>query len=456
MAKLRIQTQSALGPLTVEVIGPRGDRIGDRLTMSSLKRDATVNLTPGDYTVVATRPSGEQLIAPATVGANGGEAVVAMSGASPREFLADAAGLGLTYAPMASSPDDYRTTTLASPLAANTAARSMSVLLRKQYVPGRFELSLGGDNLASIDSTVRAADFRLMCWQYSGGRWRASPAPVPRYSDDYLQLAVSGCHAPLAIGLLGVDGFGPIVTIPPFCFGIFLTFIAAGVAMDDNAERETNPSAVRVPVALAVPQSPELADLLVGLNAPVLPNASTVWQEGRSGDPETALLQLANKFDDSAAAVLGALFLARFAPSKLPLGWLRNLNDILPDVADSWLLLAWTRAMQGDGGFRWHMTIAEQLREASACRCTYFNRSRIQLAKLSLRFGPYPRARQDDVKTTRRARSGDYLDFSADAGGLEAFWGCSPTRPGNDPSYPFTKTAGTIINMREGKFVKPN
>lgn len=455
MAQLRIQTQSALGPLTVEVIGPRGDRVGGRLTLSSLRRGATVDLMPGDYTVVATRPSGEQLIAPTTVGPNGGDAVVAMSGASPREFLTDAAGLGLTYAPKASAPDDYRVTTLASPFAANTAARSMSALLRKQYVPGRFDLSLGDDQLASTDSTVRSVDCRLTCWRLSQGRWQTCSAPVPRYSDDYLQLVVTERHSPLAIGLLRDDGFGPVVTVPPLWSGIVLTFIAAGVAMDDNADRETNPSAVRVPVAFAVPQNPGLADLLVGLNAPVLPNASVVWQEGRSGDPESALLQLANKFDDSAAAVLGALFLARFAPSKLPLGWLRNLNGILPEVADSWLLLAWTRATQGDGDYKWPMSIAEQLRRASACRCTYFNRTRIQLAKLALRFGPYPRARQDDVATPRRARPGDYLDFSADAGGLEAFWGYSPTRPGNEPSYPTKKPGGSVIRMREGKFVRP-
>jgi hypothetical protein len=196
---------------------------------SSLKRGATVDLMPGDYTVVATRPSGEQLIAPTTVGPNGGDAVVAMSGASPREFLTEAADLGLTYAPKASAPDDYRVTSLASPLAANTAARSMSVLLRKQYVPGRFDSSLGDDQLASINSTVRSLDYRLMCWRLSHGRWQTCPAPVPRYSDDYLQLAVTERHSPTAIGLLCDDGFGPIVIVPPLWPGIVLTFIAAGL-----------------------------------------------------------------------------------------------------------------------------------------------------------------------------------------------------------------------------------
>lgn len=452
MAQLRIQTKNALGPLTVEVIGPGGDRVGDRLTLTSLKRAATVELMPGDYTVVATRPSGEQLIASTTVGSNGGSAVVAISGASPREFLTKAAGLGLTYAPIASTSF---VTTLSSALAANIAARSMSVLLRKEYVPGRLDVSRGEDQLDSFDITVRSVDYRLMCWRLSHGRWRISPAPVPRYSDDYLQFFATESHSPLAIGMLRDDGFGPIVIVPPLRLGIELTFIAAGVAMYDNAERETNPSAVRVPVALAVPRDPGLADLLIGLNAPILPNASVVWKEGRSGDPESALMQLANKFEDPTAAVLGALFLARFAPSKLPLGWLRNLNGILPEVADSWLLMAWTRAMQGDGDHEWPMSITEQLRRASACRCTYFNYTRIQLARLALRFGPYPRARRHDVATPRRPRPGDYLDFSADAGGLEAFWGYAPTRPGNEPTSSNKKPEGTVIRMREGKFVKP-
>lgn len=455
MAHLRIATQSALGPLTVDVIGPRGDRVGDRLTLSSLKRIGAVELVPGDYTVVATRPSGEQLVASTTVGPNGGDAIMTLSGSSPREFLTEAAGLGLTYAPTAETPDDYRLTTLASPGAANTAARSMSVLLKKQYVRGRFGSSLSDDQLGSIDSASRSVDYRLICWRFSDRRWEICPAPSPRYSNDYLQFTPADKHAPLAIGLLGEDGFGPIVTIPPFSFGVDVTFLAAGVAMDDSADRETNPSAVRVPVALAVPHDPGLADLLLGLNAPILPNASAVWQEGRFGDPESALRELADKFRDPAAAVLGALFLARFTPHKLPLGWLRNLNGILPDVADSWLLLAWTRAMQGDGAYVWPMSIAEQLRKASACHCTYYNRTRIQLAKLALRFGPYPRARQEDVATPRRARSGDYLDFSAEAGGLEAFWGSSPTRPGNEPSYPTKTPVGVLVRMRLGKFIGP-
>lgn len=463
MTKLNIATATALGPLTVEVIGPRGERVGKPLTLSSLRQEADIEAEPGDYTVVATRPSGEQLFAPATVGPQGGRATLEMAGRSPREFLIEAANLGLTYAPTA-PVDDFRLISVASPRAANTASRSMSVLLGKDFKPDVAGLSLT-DRLEETGSGSRSADYHLMSWRYSLGKWSAIDMPSPNLSEDFLQVHLDNyCtgnggapqQEPIAIGMLGQDGFGPIVIVPPFRQGVDLTFLAAGVAMPDSADREANPSAVRVPVALAVPRDPGLADLLIGLNAPVLPNASAIWEAGRGSHPEQALMMLAEKFEDPAAAVLGALFLARFAPSQVPISWLRNLNGILPDVADTWLLLAWMRVTQGDGKLDWDMSVTQMLRRASQCRCVYFSRTRFQLAKLSYRYGPLPRARQEEVQAPRRARTGDYLNFAADAGGLEAFWGYSPTRPGMEASYPVNKPNGPRISMRKGKFVSLN
>lgn len=450
MARLTIATEAALGPLSVEIVGPRGERVGEILTLSSLRQRAVVDaVSPGDYTVVATRPSGEQLVSSAKVGPDGGDAVIAMAGRSPREFMTEAARLGLTYAPQTDGEDDFRHTSIASPRAANTAARSMSVLLGASLVGETFQLSLA-EELSRVASTSRSSNLHLQCWDYAG-RWRPCPAPWPQPSDDYLQVGVTGGRA-MALGLLSDDGFGPIVIVPPFAGGIDVTFLAAGVAMDANADREANPSSVRVPVAFAVPREPGLADLLVGLNAAVLPKASALLEDGRSADPESALLQLANKFEDPAAAVLGALFLARFAPARLPLQWLRNLNRILPDVADTWLLLAWARSSQGDGKIAWDMSIADQLRKAVISRCTYFSRTRIQLSKLAYRHGPYPRAREEKVAFPRKARTGDYLDFAADAGGIEAFWGTSPVRPGHDASRGVSAPKGLAIAMRQGRF----
>jgi hypothetical protein len=450
MATLKIETGTALGPLTVEVRGPRGERVGGPLLMSSLRQKATVKrLDPGDYVVVATRPSGEQLISTATVGPNGGRAIIRMAGSSPRDFLTDAARFGLAFAPEALPDPDFVATAIGSPGAANTASRSMSVLLGKADLPRDLRLSLRKDEgpLASRASTAH----RLVAWRYRDGSWRRRDAPVANADSDYLQVTLAE-RAPVALGLLNQGGFGPIVIIPAFSGGVTLTFLAAGVAMEDSADRVGNPSAVRVPVALVTPNNQGIADLLVGINASVLPLAAQLFDEGRDADAEMALERLARKYQDPAAAVLGALFLARFDPERLPLSWLGNLTGILPTVADTWLLLAWARSIQGDAGEFWQESIAAQLRRAQACRCTLFSRTRYQLSQLSWRYGPHPRARQEEVATPRRPRTGDYLDFAAEAGGLEAYWGYSPTRPGLGSEAPARPPEGRVVTIRGGKF----
>jgi hypothetical protein len=452
MAQLRITTAAALGPLSVEVLGTRGERVGNQLTMSSTSQHAVIDaISPGNYTVVATRPSGERLVSSAKVGPLGGDATISSSGSSPVGLLTDADRFGLAYTRASAWTDDFRLAALQSPRAASSAARSMSVLLGKSDPATGIRFSLT-DVEGDVKGVHRSADYKLACWQYSKGYWRNAKSPSPSIAGDYVQVGATGTQ-PTAIGILNDGGFGPIVIVPPLSEGIDVTFLAAGVAMEENADRATNPSAVRVPVALSVPRNSGLSDLLVGVNAAALPNATEILQQGRGGDALSALDFVSRKFEDSAAAVLGGLFLARFAPSKLPLAWLRNLNSILPDVADTWVLLAWVRSTQGDGDWRWEMSITEQLRHATGCRCTMFNRSRYQLNQLSRRYGPYSRARQDEVTTPRRPRVGDFLDFSADAGGLEAFWGYSPTRPDRSfPSKPI-KPSGLLLKMRNGKFI---
>jgi hypothetical protein len=462
MAKLSINTWTALGPLTVEVRNPRGERVGAPLLMSSLRQHAIIErVAPGDYLIIATRPSGEQLISTATVGRNGGQAMIRMAGESPREFLTEAAEFGLAYAPepvprvnddgtVAIPRNDFLATAIGSPRAANTAARSMSVLVGKADVPAELRLSLTDEE--DMPGGLATSLHRLVAWSYHDGRWRRRDAPPARPDTDYLQVQLADM-APTALGLLNSGGFGPIVIVPAFSGGVTVTFLAAGLAMEDSADRVGNPSAVRVPVAIATPNNPGIADLLVGINASVLPYAGQLFDEGRDADAEMALERLARKYQDPAAAALGALFLARFAPERLPLSWLLNLNGILPDVADTWLLLAWARSIQGDGDMAWQQSITEQLRRAQACRCTLFSRTRYQLSQLGWRYGPHPRARQEEVATPRRARTGDYLDFAAEASGLEAYWGYSPTRPGLGSEPPARPPEGRAVTLRGGKFM---
>jgi hypothetical protein len=161
---------------------------------------------------------------------------------------------------------------------------------------------------------------------------------------------------------------------------------------------------------------------------------------------------LLDKYKDPAAALLGALFLARFAPTSLPGPWLRNLVKTLPDVGDTSLLLAWSRATKGDEDYNWKESIADQLRTATRSRRVLFARTRSMLAQLSRLYGPYPRSRQLSVSTPRHTRTGDYLDFAAEAGGLAAFWGTAPYRPGYESTSRSTLSDGIAVPFRGGSF----
>src|SRR5262249_16647122 len=167
-----------------------------------------------------------------------------------------------------------------------------------------------------------------------------------KLGPDYLQLSVendTGAQA-RAFGLLDDVGFGPIVIAPLFRQGLSITFLADGVKAEDSAARVANPSAGRVPVAVAVPRDANLGDILSGLAAASLPGAQQLWTQGveqRYGSTDRAFDVLVHKYRDPAAAVLGAHFLARFKPTMAPVSWLENLSRLLPHIADPPTLLAW-------------------------------------------------------------------------------------------------------------------
>jgi len=462
MPKLTISTgNQALGPLSVEVLATDGLPFGRPLNLSSVRQEVEVdNLPIGEYTVVATRPSGEKLVASGSVGPRGGHAMIATTGDSPHEYLSEAARLGLIYT--TDSPthgkSDLRQTALQSVGLEGAATRTIGTLLRSKIHTRELDFQSDLERLhrfdrqAQIEEISASIDYldirRLVQWRLDGGRWHPTQIEPNSLSlqelkepSDYLRINLSAKPSPynedeasrvaVAFGLLNERGFGPIVIVPYFTYGIDVTFLAAGTAMEEHASRAGNPSAVRVPVAIAVPHQASLADLLVAINAPLFPSSNELFQDVRSDVTERAINFFDRKYHDPAAAVLGATFLARFAPEQLSLEWLQNLNRLLPDIADSWVLLAIATIAQG-GKQSVDLTVANYLRRAVACRCTLFNRSRLSLNRLALRYGPFPRSRQDEVSTPRRPRTGDFLDFSAEAGGLESFWGYSPTRPGNE------------------------
>jgi|SRR5208337_1122836 len=86
-----------------------------------------------------------------------------------------------------------------------------------------------------------------------------------------------GGHDSRRGGACDETGFGPIVVAPLFRGGLEITLMADGVMAQNAAERVANPSAVRVPVAAAVPLDPGLADLLSALTAGSFPDDEQLW-----------------------------------------------------------------------------------------------------------------------------------------------------------------------------------
>jgi hypothetical protein len=212
-----------------------------------------------------------------------------------------------------------------------------------------------------------------------------------------------------------------------------------------------NPSGVRVPVAIALPRSQVLADLLSALASASFAGAESIWdqQSQLSGSDDQAFEVLTRKGEDPAAAVLAAHFLGRFAPRRTPLRWLHNLQSLLPEVADTYFLLA--ARMMADELNASRPEIEQLLQSAEAAPVCLFSRTRALLTQaLRLRKLPVLREAPD-----ARAKPGDFLNVAADAGGLEAFWGMGPDQPGEDwiPQHPLPPNA-LRIQMNEGLFVQ--
>jgi hypothetical protein len=233
-----------------------------------------------------------------------------------------------------------------------------------------------------------------------------------------------------------------------------ITFLADGLMAEGAAERVMNPSAVRVPVAVAVPRNPILADLMSGLMAASLPGAEQLLVQS-FGSAEEALHALEYKYNDRIAAVLGAHYLARFSPTKAPVPWLENLSRLLPNVADALTLLAWRLIAEGSTDDRKisRGDIREILLEAEARPCCLFARTRALLTQAARLYGRKPEIQSvEPTAVLHRVRTGDFLNVAADASGLEAFWGSSPSRPGRPKNDPKPEEQGVVIHLAGGSF----
>ena len=418
MSNVVVKTSQSLGPLNLQLFRPGGQAASSRVLLSSTKSSATfAGIPPGDYVLVATRPGGEEMIQEVRVAQTDQDVTVMppTGQRSPSEFLAEAAWRGLVPTVADSTPRDAPLSSSILPATAPSSFTLQAIHSSRQRVRTR--------------ALVKDQELGIHIWSQ-----RSTSSP-PRYkwnrSPDYLQLAFDPAPADEvhAIGVLDPRGIGPIVIVPSFAGGLDLAFIARGVASICSAKRVSNPSAVRVPVAIATPRDPRLADLLAALAAPVMPGASDLWVSG--GDPNqsrAALEVLLEKGRDPIGAIIAGLFLARFKPKTAPLEWLRRLADITaPFAADGLILLARHLIRFGDSKICSPRDEIERLLYDAAKSWCLFGSSRAQLVQSRQLLGL---AAAPGGAETASPDPGTYLDLAADAGGLEAFWGGGPESPG--------------------------
>lgn len=393
----------SLGPLSVEIVPEEGDSI--EFALSSGYRQHKVEVFPGRYAVIARRPNGEHLRRMVTV-SEGRSATVRLADAvppSPNEFMVPETARGeITRGP------EYR------------FGESIGAL--KGFL---------GNTLRSVNTTAKRnvnevveRQLTLRVWAQNSDR---EPTVQWRQGSSFLKLVLTKDH--FAVGLLDEHGFGPIVMVPPFRDPLEVTFLAEGIASWAGA-RYLNPSGQRAPVALATPEEPHIADLLAALGAPSVEQTAAIWEQNWNS------LQYIDGPLDSypGEALLGAHYLLRFLPDKLPLQWADNLGRILPTAADGPVIAAWLRILSTSADVRAlspdivSKDVQQLLADALTRPKTLFARTRILLAN-GLRLQP-PMTNLSPQVITNQASPNDFLNYGAHAGGLEAFWGADPSSPG--------------------------
>lgn len=423
MKRSRLTISSAgsdsLGPLSVAVFPETGEPI--EFALASGCREHTVKVPPGRYAVVASRPNGDRLRRSVTVAAGQPVRIAFAEDLSdpPNEFMV----------PEVMRGEITRLSRLAG---------AGSVV-----VPGGFV----AQDLKSIAAVRMPKDFLgagvseqsmfVRVWNLAG---RGASASILADHDldegsPFLKVRIrSGC---LAVGLVDRDGFGPIVMTPPFQEPLDVTFLAEGVATR-AAVRSLNPSGRPVPVALANPMQPILADFLSAISCPAFERAEQVWEHNVGGlaDIERALRCASGELACPAEVLLAAHYLLRFLPDRLPLGLADNLMWALPEAADGPVIAAWlylssgadeVRAIDRDAIDR---RVSDLLAVALSRRIALFSRTRRLLTKalrLESEAQHWLMGSREAVATLGPER---FSIHGAHAGGLEAFWGTGPFSPG--------------------------
>jgi hypothetical protein len=430
----------SLGPLSVEVLSRDGDTVAD-FALSSSRSTHGVKVGPGHYTVIARRPNGERLRQSVTVGQQRKTVFLESEiGGSPNEYLA--------------------AETLRGEVRRNPVLASFSSVGFETYSEGD-PLVPRGILAGTANTILRSAVerqtrpmkakqvSRLVVWGNS------SRVQVAEFSHpaSFLKFSICEPRKVLAIGLVDQDGTGPIVIVPPFRRRLDISFVGESLTAKPT-DVETGASAVRMPVAVVLPEEEPVADLLAAIGSPTIDHAKSVWDDSvqaLTGEPvEHATQMLMHKFHAPGEALLAAHYLLRFMPEALPLSWADNLMRADPTAADGPVIAAWARLSDRSGrsGPADRATcdreFQERIEEALRRPRLLFARSR-RLLQDGLRLLP------DLRQIARENAPAKFLDYGAHAGGLEAFWGSGPARPGVEPAPPGGE-AGVVVGevQRQG------
>lgn len=493
MPQIIIGTREHMGPLTIQLLTDRGRAVPAPALLSSARHEIKVRVPEGDYVVIGTRPNGQTLTLEARVDRNGGRAFFSAEDASPNEFMRDATVLGLV--PKLSegvehfpdwSPSRFQLSTrtgvsgdasraLAALVSAPSAGTAIS-FTSGDFSPGALQsdapsqipdpkASFVWKSLAKYDlHAPEAQRFWIREWVYDGSRWRdhLDDRTSVHVGDGYVRVKwptdVEPYFGPQprAIGLVSEAGFGPIVHVPQFRSAMDIVFLADGVTSVIGADRVTNPSLLKVPVALAMPEDPALADMLSVLGAAGAPGAEALVTQQTHQQLDIAFSALNDKQADPAAAALGAHYLLRFAPKRIPVQWLRNLTRWAPLYADGPILLAQRLILAGgsDDIAASPQEIRDLLRNALQRPVFLFARSRSLLAQATRIYGPRRRTRKLVTAVPRKPSPAEFLDVAAGAGGLDAYWGTGPGRLGNTPRWPRADIRERLasVELRNGIF----
>lgn len=418
---------ASLGPLSVEVIPETGDSLKE-FSLSSGHLEEKIELSAGRYAVIARRPNGQRLYRSVTV-ESGRPQTISLSDnmpASPNEFM---------------EPERHRGQVAIDPSTTGTEAKRG--ILSAQGTPALAAVAARHRLLAHAPPQ----QWKLRAW-YKGGEAKPRQFHLD-VGESFLKIRMNRPSC-LALGLLNEKGAGPIVMIPPFDEPLSITFPAE--CLLPVVSRYSGVSTQRALVALVTPDDPHIADLLTALGSVSVEHTDAIW--GQNAD---ALRYVYEKYDDPAKALIGAHYLLRFLPDKLPIAWADNLSRLLPDAADGPVIAAWLRLKSQSeevqkidpktlGG-----TIDRLFSDALSRPIAWFARTR----RLLIDGLPLAPEATRQVASRDKPEASDYLDYGAHAGGLEAFWGRHPFGPGsrqwaNEP--PSSDLA--ILHLAEKSFAR--